>query len=201
MLSGIYFIKNIITNKLYIGSSSNIVKRWDIHIKELDRNRHHNKYLQRAWNKYSDENFVFGVLEICSINILLDREQYYLDTYKNLYNINPNASKPPSAIGRKVEQKTREKLRNVQLGRKHTAETKRRLSIIKKEVFVSGKLSPRCNKFIGVLTSPDGTKYTDIPNLKQFCIDKCLSYSSIYQLISGYRKTNIYKGWEFINQQ
>ncbi|MEG7697747.1 GIY-YIG nuclease family protein, partial [Listeria monocytogenes] len=50
---GIYFIKNTINNKMYIGSSTmKIYKRVQHHYSELKRDNHKNKHLQNAWNKY-----------------------------------------------------------------------------------------------------------------------------------------------------
>ena len=51
MNSGVYQILNVTTNKRYIGSSKNIVKRLKDHIKSLHSGKHHSILLQRAWNK------------------------------------------------------------------------------------------------------------------------------------------------------
>ena len=51
-LSGIYFIKNIVNNQVYIGSSSNIYQRYLCHRGRLLNNKHHNKHLQYSINKY-----------------------------------------------------------------------------------------------------------------------------------------------------
>jgi hypothetical protein len=87
-LSGIYEIRNKINNHKYIGSSVNIKSRFNKHKNQLKRNRHHNIYLQRAWNKYGKENFEFIILEECEPikNIILVIEQKYLDL-KPEYNI------------------------------------------------------------------------------------------------------------------
>jgi hypothetical protein len=39
--SGIYCIKNIINNKLYIGSAKNFRIRFNIHLSQLRKNKHH----------------------------------------------------------------------------------------------------------------------------------------------------------------
>lgn len=92
MNSGIYQIKNLITNDIYIGSSFNIEKRWKVHKRTLSNNTHYNIYLQRVWNKYKNHNFVFEIIEIC--NDLLVREQYYLDILKPKYNLSLHSSSP-----------------------------------------------------------------------------------------------------------
>lgn len=62
-MNGIYQIKNLINDKVYVGSSANINKRWGQHIALLNSNKHNNEHLQRAWNKCGKENFSFSILE------------------------------------------------------------------------------------------------------------------------------------------
>jgi hypothetical protein len=45
--------------------------------------------LQRAWNKHGENNFVFSVLEECSVEMLFQREQYWIDLKKRDYNSMP----------------------------------------------------------------------------------------------------------------
>ena len=49
---GIYQILNIINNKRYIGSSSNLIKRNNRHLDELIKNKHCNLHLQNSFNKH-----------------------------------------------------------------------------------------------------------------------------------------------------
>jgi len=91
MITGIYKIKNTINNNNYIGSAKNIKRRWDRHRCGLRNNKHENIILQRAWNKYGEENFVFEIIEECNINDLLSLEQTYLNL-KPKYNIGITAS-------------------------------------------------------------------------------------------------------------
>lgn len=89
-ISGIYKIENTINKKLYIGSSYNIKLRWYKHKYQLKNNKHPNKHLQYAINKYKLEIFNFEIIEECLESELLKREQYYIDFYKNkntLYNV------------------------------------------------------------------------------------------------------------------
>jgi group I intron endonuclease len=91
--SGIYKITNTIDNKVYYGSSENIIRRWRDHKSCLRRNCHHSKYLQHAWNKYGEGNFIFEI--VCLENDqekLLVLEQKFIDDFdstnpKNGYNI------------------------------------------------------------------------------------------------------------------
>ena len=102
ILSGIYAIINKVNNKIYIGSSKNIYNRKAQHYSELRGNYHENKFLQRSWNKYGENNFEFRVIEIVeNIDKLLEVEQKYIDKYydggKNCYNMNPKATLPPTS--------------------------------------------------------------------------------------------------------
>lgn len=95
---GVYIIRNKVNGKFYIGSSKNIWNRWQSHKYELNNGIHSNKHLQRAWNKYREENFEFDVLEFCDEEIQFQREQEYIDKYwgdKNFYNENNIATCPP----------------------------------------------------------------------------------------------------------
>lgn len=90
-MSGIYEIKNNFNGKSYIGSAKDIKRRWSRHKCGLRHNKHENIVLQRAWNKYGEENFSFNVLEECNIDELLVLEQKYLNL-KPEYNIGIKAS-------------------------------------------------------------------------------------------------------------
>lgn len=91
---GIYLFKNIINGKVYIGSSKNIYRRKNEHLKKLSKNCHHCKGLQNAWNKYGENNFSFEILETLQEydkTILLIREEFFInkvlnENRKNLYN-------------------------------------------------------------------------------------------------------------------
>ena len=89
VISGIYKITNKINGKCYIGQSINIGKRFAQHKSQSYRNIHVNKLLYKAIEKYGIENFSFDVIENCEINILDDREKYwieYFDSYNKGYN-------------------------------------------------------------------------------------------------------------------
>ena len=60
MPAGIYKITNIINNKIYIGSSSNISLRWNQHIEKLIYNLHENYKLQNDFNKYERRFYYIG---------------------------------------------------------------------------------------------------------------------------------------------
>lgn len=108
-ICGICQIRNLVNGKLYIGSSHDIKQRWAKHKVFLNKNIHHSKYLQNAWNKYSKKNFKFEILERCipDRSILIRLEQKYINI-KSEYNMSRIAGSP--------------------LGFKHTDEMKAKLS-------------------------------------------------------------------------
>ena len=59
----IYKIRNLLNGKFYVGSTNNKRERFRNHRRMLRGNRHHCKHLQAAWNKYTEELFVFEVVE------------------------------------------------------------------------------------------------------------------------------------------
>ncbi len=86
-LSGIYVIRNLINNKIYIGSSINIYQRLHKHRTQLIRNKHQNCVIQNSVNKYGIDNFECFVIEQCSEELLTNREQYYIDLLSPRLNI------------------------------------------------------------------------------------------------------------------
>lgn len=90
---GIYKITNKINNKIYIGASKNIEKRWKEHQwKYLQNNKSNHEYdkaLYRAFRKYGITNFLFEVLEETKIEDLFEKEKYYIayfNSYEKGYN-------------------------------------------------------------------------------------------------------------------
>lgn len=86
-VSGIYAIKNLINNKIYIGQSIDIKRRCNTHRYKLNHLKHPNKYLQKEWIKYGKENFIFEIIEKCDDILLKEKEKYWIKYY-NTTNIN-----------------------------------------------------------------------------------------------------------------
>lgn len=126
--SGIYFIFNIVTRNLYVGSTVNFKKRMNRHILELRNSKHCNTHLQNAWNKYGMESFIFIVVEYTSIENLIEREQFWLEQFdfeKQLYNICPTAD---SRLGRLQTQETKNKISEAAKTRLQNEDARKRIS-------------------------------------------------------------------------
>lgn len=83
-ISGIYCIENLVNNKKYIGKSTNIEKRWNEHKRMLNKNCSDNDCLQKAWNKYGEDNFRFWIIEECDESLLNEREIYCIECNDSL---------------------------------------------------------------------------------------------------------------------
>lgn len=76
----------MINKKVYIGQSKNIDARKNKHFTLLRHNKHNNKHLQSAWNKYSEQNFVFEIIESFEYydpNIINEREIFWIKYYNS----------------------------------------------------------------------------------------------------------------------
>lgn len=108
--SGIYQIRNLVNGKRYIGSAKCFRKRWSSHRSHLRKNQHSSRHLQNSWNKRADGAFAFEIIELCGLDVLIEREQWWLDNAKPEYNVSPTAGSPlgvkhPPEFGRKVSER------------------------------------------------------------------------------------------------
>ena len=113
IITGIYKIRNVVNNKVYIGSAIDIKKRWRDHKWYLKENKHHNSHLQASYNKYGLENFEFSVEIECKLKNLLIEERKLIKKYDaNNNQFGYNVNDPEHNF----------------LGRNHSEETKKILS-------------------------------------------------------------------------
>lgn len=94
---GVYAIHNKKNNKFYIGSSTNVKKRQEVHKTKMMRLDAINSKIKEDLKSFYDlENFEFLILEIFPDNTitgeqLREKEAFYIKKYNayNGYNINP----------------------------------------------------------------------------------------------------------------
>jgi len=116
---GIYKITSIASGKIYIGCASNVRTRINGHLYDLRQNKHHNSYLQKAWIKYGEENFVFEIVEKCDINDLHAKEHYWVNELNCLDRTIGYNLKPTDPNGNSIHsEETKEKLRIANKGQK-----------------------------------------------------------------------------------
>jgi|SRR5579872_4983504 len=85
---GTYKIVNILNGRYYYGSSYDITKRFQQHKRDLTKGNHHCIYLQRAYNKYGADKFLFQKdILFEKIEDARKHEQKILDSNEKLYNM------------------------------------------------------------------------------------------------------------------
>lgn len=131
IITGTYYILNLVNGKIYNGSSIDVRARLNLHVRRLKNNKHTNRYLQSAINKYGLENFRFEKrTEIAIVwdlkswtkeqkeiikQCLLAEEQIWLDSDESYnrekgYNLCPIAG---SSLGRKCSEERIKQLREI----------------------------------------------------------------------------------------
>jgi len=84
VISGIFEIRNIMTNQVYIGGSeTNINTMQTTYFTHLSNNTFSNKYLQDSYNYYGRKNFKFKILEICEPKDLLSLKKKWVKKTKS----------------------------------------------------------------------------------------------------------------------
>ena len=146
--SAVYAIVNSKNGKLYIGSSTEVLRRLRLHKRSLDLEQHHNTHLQKAYSK--DKNaFMFVIIQRVYTKDLLEREQYWMDYFLSYdhycgYNISEYADSP--ALGTIRNKKTREKISNALKGRKLPEHVKAMLAEANKGRKVSQETRDKISK-------------------------------------------------------
>lgn len=157
----IYTATNLINGKQYVGlTTKTLEQRVRGHMNDVIR--HPDIKFYRAISKYGHDNFKFKVIEddISDLSKLKEREVYWiseLDTYYNGYNSTFGGDDSPMwhdsscikiSIANKdkiVSATTRQKLREVHIGRKgtpHTEAHKKHMS----EIMTGRVIGPKCRK-------------------------------------------------------
>jgi len=119
-MSGVYKIYCKSNNKIYIGSSFDIFRRWRFHKSQLNRNAHSNILLQRAWKLYGENSFVWKIVEFCpNCKLLIVEKKWFKKTKccdrKYGFNIAIDTSSPMK--GHKHSVKTKIKMSKTHKGK------------------------------------------------------------------------------------
>jgi group I intron endonuclease len=177
----IYEIKNNINGKIYIGQTiQNPLMRWTQHKYKLNVNKHDNRHLQFAWNKYGSDVFTFNVLDstnnIEELNSLEDKYiQEYKTTNKKLgYNFRQGGMNGMhSAESKKL-------ISQSLTGKIHSDESKRKKAKSRRKIGYPTVISPK------------GVQY-NIEDMTNFCKDHNLHPTGMFDLVN--KKCRQYKGW------
>jgi group I intron endonuclease len=89
---GVYCIKNTQNKRCYIGSTVNLYRRYRHHMHMIRCYQHKNPGIRADSLHSKESDFEFMVLELLpDKELLLEREQYYIDTMRPVYNASPTA--------------------------------------------------------------------------------------------------------------
>ena len=132
MNTGIYQISFTDSEKRYIGSAVDLAGRRDNHLSYLKNGKHKNPHLQNAWNKYGEGAYRFDILLYCDPTNCVLYEQMAIDAFspERLYNIALIAGSN-LGIKHKCSEETKDLIRKLAIGRKHTIETCKKISVLK----------------------------------------------------------------------
>lgn len=142
---GIYKIQNLCNGKVYIGQTrEKFQRRYWLHRWKLRNGTHDNFHLQKAWNKYGENNFIFEVVETIPEDFLDEREKYWIKFYRQFnlcYSIQDGGQ--PKRLCDYVTPEQRklvgEKNRQRMIGSKLPEEVKRKMSETRKGKHVQTK--------------------------------------------------------------
>ena len=125
MDTGVYQIRNLVNERVYVGGTEESFKvRWGHHLGRLRAGKHCNQYFQNAWDKYGEDRFVFEILLYCDPEDCLTFEQIGLDTIDNKYNLCPTAG---NRTGYKHTEATKRKISQGNLGKVVSDEARKRM--------------------------------------------------------------------------
>lgn len=218
---GIYKITNTSNLRVYVGGSVDLYGRCKQHTLELKKNKHGNPNLQNDYNLCGESCFEFEVLELCSRDVILDREQYWMDRY-TCYDMSVGyncARYSHTTKGTKQSDRAREKYLKMRKDpawiqntcdklreyyktdawaekRKEVSErVKIQASEWNKNPVIKEKRYSKC-RHPYIFISPDGSM-TYSKNAKQFCIEHDLVYPYMIKTLPDHTEhRDNHRGWK-----
>lgn len=122
---GIYCIRNLISDRRYVGSAIRIDLRWNLHRASLRAGNHRSTRFQRSWDKHGEDAFEWTILELVADRTkLIEREQFWIDELKAAHrdhglNMAPIAG---SVLGLKMSAASKARMSAAQRGKTISAE-------------------------------------------------------------------------------
>ena len=129
--SGIYLIVNMVTGKVYVGSSVDVTVRRQRHFCDLQKGCHANSHLQRSYDKHGKFAFAFCVIEECNRKDLIKREQFWIDKKRQKFTLFNATFTAGSQLGVKRSEETKRRMSDSQRGKRFTAEAIEKMRIAK----------------------------------------------------------------------
>ena len=179
MESGIYRIRNVVNEKMYIGQSINVENRLKHHLKELQSGSHINYFLQIDFDKYKEESFIFEKIHECEEEFLNVMEKYFIEKYNTTHN-GYNIKNGNSTLNNKYKAKLEKENEMKQL-RKELEN----LSIMDMEIdeitYTEFKLCVEMQDLFNKYLTDDETKEINSTKLSEKVYDKLYIYESYFQ--------------------
>ena len=83
-MRGIYAIYNRVTERYYVGASSDFCNRWSQHLGQLATGKHFCQKMQEDFSQHGIRSFTFEVLERCRITDMAAREIEWMKILKSV---------------------------------------------------------------------------------------------------------------------
>lgn len=132
----IYVITNTINGMKYVGQTNNPYSRWKRHISTAkNKSCTFKSYLYSAMEKYGIINFTFEVIEICSLNLVNEREIFWIQKLNTNVPYGYNITKGGGALyqednpfyGKQHSEETKKKISQKNKGRKWTEKQRKKM--------------------------------------------------------------------------
>lgn len=109
---GVYLLKCIPENRIYIGSTNQSFRaRFSNHYKFLKNGNLGNKKLQEDYNKYGESNFEFEIIGVYPENLTVNYEKQFIDSLNPYYNVNKACNNSKTNKNKKFSESHKEKIR------------------------------------------------------------------------------------------
>jgi group I intron endonuclease len=202
---GIYAIEGP-NNGIYVGSAKSIAVRFRQHRWALDHNRHLNRHLQAAWNKYGADAFIFSILEeVLDAKQLIAAEQRWLDTTfatrakQCIYNICIQAGNTLGDARRGIRHSLESRLRMSAAQKKAVATKGKTLNAVHTRSVTDEEKRRRAFTRSGgkvyVFIDPTGKRYPDIIDVTTFARSHGLDPSSLLKMVKASNGHTQHRGW------
>jgi group I intron endonuclease len=220
--NGVYLMRFTGSDTVYIGSTSGgFGRRRAQHIYRLRKQKHTNRHLQHAYDRYGEPALEFVIIEVIEDSKqFIAREQHWLDWFRSIgavYNILPEAGTTRGRTGRPFTTERKKKLSDALTGRTlppdHVEKLRQAWTIEARQAQSERKKGKKLNivstysrkgvpqkkrpwKTYEGFIGPDGTEYRDILGLRAFAAEHGASHKALTEVDSG--RILSYKGWRRI---
>ena len=197
----------------YIGSAKDLKTRFRRHSWDLKNNRHHNKWMQRIYNKHINEVWSMELLEAVKDDTMLElKEDVYIREHygkPGCINVSMSAYRPVLPVGVKRTDEVKARMSLAQKGKPkpwkrgipRTDETKTKLS----KANLGKKLSTETRLKMSESRRKITTFYHPLYGEHKTYAKKLINMFPFLNLKTGGlanirdRKTTMYKGWTILN--